>query len=121
MATWQRRHGQKAWMYPRHLVADSRGNEQYMPDFSAEPLVIRVAESWQRSSRAEVPGQQTIDMRDLITRTPIDPERYGVWSAIYFDDSYWDITAPPAYRHGTRHVRHWTIRARRRTSSWGAA
>src|SRR5690606_34931375 len=118
MASWQRKRGGTVRLYPRKLITDNRGNNQYITDMDAEPIVVTFSQRWIRSSRAEVPGQQTIDVRRIIVPATVPYEYVSVWAVAVFggDDGEdrWDIIAPPQYHQGTRHVRHWSIDLRRR-------
>lgn len=69
----------------------------------------------QRSSRAEVPGQQQIDVVRLIVEEL--PEDAGLWAICEWNGDLWDIVGPPAFRQGTRHTRHWSVDIRRRPDS----
>jgi len=110
--TLQRKRGVPLTVYKRKLVTDNRGNETLAVD-----LADSTSESgWvipQRSSRAEVPGQQQIDIVRIGVRDHI--EDVGMWSIVDMLGDSWDVVAPPAYHHGSsRHVRHWSIDLRRR-------
>lgn len=107
----QRRRGLPITAYPRKLVTDSRGNEQYTEDRD-NPIQTTAAAVPQRSSRAEVAGQQEIDVVRLMVSAEI--ENIGLWSVIVFRGDEWDVAAPPAYHHGTRRTRHYSIDIRRR-------
>ena len=108
----QRRRGQPITVYPRMKTTDKRGNDYLTPDLS-KPYEITAAVIPQRSSKAEIPGQQQIDVVRLI----IDPdiaENIGLWGRVHYNGHEWDIAAPPAYHHGPRQSRHWSIDIRRR-------
>lgn len=82
-------------------------------------IKLRYAERWIRSSKAEVPGYQTIDVRRLIIKDTLpDPT---VWSIIVFGgedgEDRWEIIAPPQFHRGTRHTRHWSVDVKRRPDS----
>jgi hypothetical protein len=115
MASWQRKVNSKTvTLYPRKLVTDARGNNQYVTDTDpANAIKVPYSESWLRSSKAEVPGQQTIDVRKLIIPHTVPYDYVTVWARARFpgetENDVWDVIAPPEYHHGTRHVRHWTI------------
>jgi hypothetical protein len=70
----------------------------------------------QRSAKAEVPGQQQID----ITRIGfwVNPEDMGevtLWSRAEMLGKVYDFASPPVYHHGTaRHSRHWSADLRKR-------
>lgn len=111
--TVQRRRGLPAVIYKSKVVTDSRGNEVRMVD-EANPYHVTVWAIPQRSQRAEVPGQQDID----VVRFGTDADLVGVdsWSQIEYRGERYDVVIPPAYHHGTRHVRHWSIDCRKRPS-----
>ncbi|USH44932.1 head-to-tail stopper [Streptomyces phage GreenWeasel] len=111
MSSHQRRRGvpAKVWKTVEHL--DSRGNKVLVAD-PAGPIDVRCALIPQRSARAEVPGQQQIN----ITRMIVDADLPDVtlWSRVEVLGTQWDIVTPPAYHHGTRKTRHWSIDIRER-------
>lgn len=108
----QRRHGQTVKLWPTKKTQDRRGNETLVADLEADPFAIKAAVIPQRSSKAEVPGQQIIDVVRLILDAEI-PD-ITLWSLVEYAGDYWDIVSPPAYHHGSRHVRHWSLDVRRR-------
>lgn len=86
----------------------------YVLDPEAEPIVTTGWVIPQRSARAEVAGQQAINIvRIGVTH---DLSDVGLWSQVDWNGSRWDVVTPPAYRHGTPHVRHWSIDLRERPS-----
>lgn len=89
---------------------DRRGN--YVKRSSPETYTTTCAFIPERGSRAEVPGQQIIDVASLIVQA--DMPDVETWSRVYVRGGWWDIVTPPQYHHGTRHVRHWTMEVRRR-------
>lgn len=107
----QRRRGVKARIWKSKLVTDRRGNELVVADADG-PHDVTVAQIPQRSARAEVPGQQQIN----VVRLLVDAHLEGVelWSRVEFGGKTWDIVTPPAYHHGTRKTRHWSIDVRER-------
>ncbi|MEU5427619.1 phage head-tail adapter protein [Streptomyces olivoreticuli] len=109
--TLQRRRGQKARIWKTTTAVDSRGNEVVITDGSG-PHEVTVAAVPQRSARAEVPGQQQVN----VVRLLVDPRLEGVslWSRVEFQGRQWDIVSPPAYHHGDRRTRHWSIDIRER-------
>lgn len=108
----QRRHGQVIKIWPTKKVLDRRQNETIESDLDADPYVVKAAVIPQRNSKAEVPGQQIIDVVRLVTVA--DLEAVTLWSRVEYLGDFWDIVAPPAYHHGSRQVRHWTLDIRRR-------
>lgn len=113
--TLQRRRGLPAFLYKSKTITDSRGNEVKMVDESAPPYEIRVWAIPQRSQRAELPGQQDID----IVRFGTEAELHDVdsWSQIQYNGHRYDVVVPPAYHHGTRETRHWSIDCRKRPTA----
>jgi hypothetical protein len=107
----QRKRGQKALVYQTGEVTDRRGNTKSMVDLS-KPLEVRAAFIPQRSARAEVPGQQHIN----VTRMICDPDLPDVdlWSRVEWAGKSWDIVTPPSLHIGTRHTRHWSLDLRER-------
>lgn len=112
MPSYQRKNARFAKFWPVHEVVDQRGNRVVEANFDVEPYVRKAHEMFEQSSRAEVPGQQQIDVRRLITDH--DMPGVGLWSIVEFEGDLWDIIAPPRYFHGTRHTRHVSIMIRRR-------
>lgn len=111
MASHQRRHGIPVTIYPVTVQTDRRGNQQKMPDLS-NPLTVKAAWIPQRSARAEVPGQVEINIvRIIVTH---DLPNVDLWSYAEALGTTWDVVTPPAYHHGTRHTRHWSLDLRER-------
>lgn len=111
MSNFQRRHGVPARVWRTKVVTDSRNNEQSVLDME-NPHEVTVWIFPQRSARAEVPGQLGIN----VLRIGVDANLEGVnlWSRVELLGSLWDVVTPPAYHHGTRHTRHWSIDIRER-------
>jgi hypothetical protein len=109
----QRRRGQLAIVYRSAVTEDARGNEVIALDRD-NPITVRAAFIPQRSARAEVPGQQQIN----VTRMIVDADLPDVtlWSEVEAMGKQWDIVTPPAYHHGSRKTRHWSIDIRERPS-----
>lgn len=109
----QRRRGIPATIWKARYHTDNRGNEILVADADG-PHQVRCALIPQRSARAEVPGQQQIN----ITRMIVDANLEGVelWSRVEMLGKVWDIVTPPAYHHGERRTRHWSIDVRERPS-----
>lgn len=109
--TQQRRHGQTIVLYRSKMITDDRGNHIQIVDmdnsYTTRGWVIP-----QRSSRAELPGQQDLNVRRI--GVPADFPGVDSWSRVLWDGATWDVVAPPARHHGERHVRHWSIDIRRR-------
>ncbi|MEU9126585.1 phage head-tail adapter protein [Kitasatospora sp. NPDC048540] len=107
----QRRRGQTARIWKTKTITDHRGNEVIMADADG-PHEVQAAFIPQRSARAEVPGQQQIN----VVRMLVDPDLDDVtlWSRVEYGGRQWDVVSPPAYHHGTRRTRHWGIDIRER-------
>lgn len=103
-------------VYPTKTVTDFRGQSADVPDMD-NPVEVRGWVIPDRSSRAEVPGQQEINVIRIGVPFPL-PEGIppvDLWSRVEWDGQQWDVAAPPDRRFGTRQVRHQTIALRRRT------
>lgn len=111
MTIQRRRKGQPVTVYPTKLITDTRGNEQRIPD-TDNPINTTAAVIPQRSSRAEVPGQQPI----YVVRLILTHELPGVdlWSRVEYLGREWDVVSPPSFHYGSRQTRHWSIDIRRR-------
>jgi hypothetical protein len=111
VSSYQRRRGLKAKVWKTVEHTDNRGNKVQVAE-PADPHEVRCALIPQRSARAEVPGQQQIN----ITRMIVDADLEGVtlWSRVEVLGAQWDIVTPPAYHHGDRKTRHWSIDIRER-------
>jgi hypothetical protein len=108
----QRSRGVLVKVWPTHTITDQRGNTVVAANMDAEPYVVSAAAIPQRSSRAEVPGQQEINVVRLI----VDPDLPDVnlWARVEYLGEQWDVISPPAYHHGSRRVRHWSLDIRKR-------
>ena len=109
--SYQRRRGVKVKVWKTKEVTDNRGSKVRVPDLTTY-IEETVAQIPQRSARAEVPGQAEIN----VVRIIIDPNIKDVdlWSRVELNGKLWDIVTPPAYHHGTRHTRHWSLDLRER-------
>ncbi|WP_202868512.1 hypothetical protein [Kribbella sindirgiensis] len=108
----QRRRGQKATIWRTITITDNRGNEVKVAD-EANPWIVKAWEIPQRSAKAEVPGQQKINIIRLGVQANL--EGVELWSRVVFKGKPYDVVTPPAYHHGSsRHVRHWSIDIRER-------
>jgi hypothetical protein len=112
VSSFQRRRGQPAKVWPTTTIADSRGNPVVTVDMDADPIDVVAVFIPQRSARAEVPGQQQIDVTRMLVRPNLP--NVNLWSRVLWNGRYWDVVTPPAYHHGTRHTRHWSIDLRER-------
>ena len=112
----QRKRGQTAKVYKTKVVTDNRGNETKVVDM-LNPYTVRAAFIPDRSAKAEVPGQQKINVYTMLIRH--DLEDIELWSRVEWvgpanAGPFWDIVTPPAYHQGSRHTRHWTLAIRER-------
>lgn len=74
---------------------------------------IRAVVKPERSSRAEVPGQQVVNVVSITTES--DLSDVELWSRVELRGKEWDPVSPPQLYYGaTRHVRHWSITLRER-------
>lgn len=110
--SWQRRHGQWVDIWPMVTITDRRGNRIKRVDMTAEPIRIKAAIIPERSTRAEIPGQQEVNVSTMIVDAGL--KDVGLWSTVRCDGIYYDIVAPPSYHYGTRATRHWSIPLRAR-------
>lgn len=110
--TLQRRRGLPAKVWRTTEVLDARGNRQVIADPDS-PHDVTVWVKAGRSARAEVAGQQEINLIEIGVSANL--EDVGLWSRVEVLGETWDLAAPPTYHHGTRHTRHWTIPLRRRS------
>ena len=92
-------------------TVDLRGNTTILSDPN-DTYTTFAAWMPERSSRAEVPGQQQIDVARLIVDADI-PD-VNLWSAVHVRGGVWDIVSPPEFHNGTRRLRHWSVFIRRR-------
>lgn len=107
----QRRRGQPARIWKTKTIIDNRGNPVAMAEADGPHEVLAVFIP-QRSARAEVPGQAQINVaRMLVDANLADVD---LWSRVEWNGRLWDVVTPPAYHHGTRHTRHWSIDIRQR-------
>lgn len=114
----QRRRGEEILVFRSGVRTDNRGNETIGP-IPANPHKVRVSVQPLRGSRAEVPGQQEINIYTI--QAPPDLQGVDLWSQIERSDgSRWDVVAPPVLRTGTRHTRHWTMDIRHRPDNMKA-
>jgi hypothetical protein len=96
-------------------VVDNRGHTVRVAD-SDGPYEVKAMVYPQRSSRAEMPGQQSIEVYRILI--PPDYADVDLWSKVIYQGKDYDLVSPPVYHHGaTRHNRHWTIDIRLRPHS----
>lgn len=111
MSTYQRRRGIPAKVWRTVKREDARGNEVKYPD-PDNKHDIKVWIFPQRSAKAEVNGQQHINIVRI--GTAADLEGVDLWSRVEMQGKEWDVVTPPAYHHGSRTTRHWSIDIRER-------
>jgi hypothetical protein len=111
MASTQRRRGINVVIYPEKTVTNRRGEKVIVPD-GGTPIPTRAAIVPQRSARAELPGQQQVNVTRIIVSA--DLPNVDLWASVEIDGHMWDVAAPPAYHHGTRQTRHISIDLRKR-------
>lgn len=111
MTIQRRRNGQPLTIYPETLSTDRRGNHVLGVDMD-NPIPTKGWVIPQRSGKAEVPGQAQID----VTRIGVTANlgEVGIQSQVAWNGEMWDVVTPPAYHHGTRGTRHWSIDIRKR-------
>lgn len=107
----QRRRGIPVKIWKTRVVIDNRGNE-IREAHAIGPHEVRAVFVPQRSARAEVPGQQQINVTRMIVAA--DLADVELWSRVEWGGRFWDVVTPPAYHHGTRRTRHWSIDIRQR-------
>lgn len=115
MTIQRRRQGVPTYIWRSRVEVDRRGNEQIRA-YPEDRLYTRVWIKPQRSARAEVPGQQQINITTVGFALP-ESEMGDVtlWSRVEMNGKEWDIASPPQYHHGTkRHSRHWSMDLRER-------
>lgn len=112
MTYQRRRNATSAIFYPVVTKKDNRGNERKLHD-EANPLVRLVWQIPQRGGKAEVTGQQTINL----IRIGVADDIPGVAldSRVSFNGKDWDVVSPPAFHIGvSRHTRHYSMDVRER-------
>lgn len=112
MASIQRKRGFYIEVLPTIIVEDNRGVMVRQPDLQ-NPIRTRAAITPERSSKAEVPGQQVIN----VIRVLIDYKfaaLVDIHSRLRWDGKEWDVITPPEHHYGTHHSRHVSILARQR-------
>jgi len=111
----QRDRGELAYIYPVTKTTDSRQNVIEAP--LSTPLTVRGVFAPDRSARAEVIGQQQVNIVRMLTSS--DLSGVSLWSLVKWRNLWWDIVAPPGWHIGDRHTRHWSILIRQRPDSGG--
>ena len=98
-------------IYKTGTLVDRRGNKTITAD-GGGTITVRAAFIPQRSSRAEVAGQQQINVIRMIVASGL-PD-VNLWSRVEAMGKTWDFVTPPQYHHGTRKTRHWGVDLRER-------
>ncbi len=110
--TYQRQRGTLAKIYKVKKVANNRGTEVKL----ADPTDFHEVKVWQisqRSARAEVDGQQHINVIRIGTKANL--EEVELWSQVELNGKHWDVVTPPAFHNGSsRATRHWSMDLRER-------
>jgi hypothetical protein len=104
--------GIPAVFYPIIKQTDNRGNERKVHD-PDNPLTASIWLFPQRGAKAEVTGQQTINVIKIGCTVELPGVALG--SRVEFHGKEWDVVSPPAYHHGGgRHTRHYAMDVRER-------
>lgn len=112
MTYQRRRNGLSATFYPIVKRFDNRGNERKVHD-EDNPVETKVWIFPQRGAKAEVTGQQTINVIKIGCTADLTDIALG--SRVVFLDKEWDVVSPPALHWGARrHTRHWAMDVRER-------
>ena len=112
MTHQRRQNGLPAIFYPIVKVRDNRGNERKVHD-ETSPIEAEVWVFPQRGAKAEVTGQQTINVTKIGCSIEIPGVELG--SRVLLLGKEWDVVSPPAYHHGARrHTRHFAMDIRER-------
>lgn len=112
MTYQRRRKGIDAIFYPTKKVIDNRGNERKVHD-ETNPIAAKIWIFPQRGAKAEVTGQQTINVVKIGTSANV--EGVALNSRVEFNGQVWDVVSPPAHRvGGGRHTGHYSMDVRER-------
>lgn len=116
MASLQTRRGSEALIFRVETVEDAMGNKTVRPH-ARNPHKVRISQMPDRSAKAELPGQQEINV--LQVRCPPGLDEVNLWSRVYWRGKWYDLVAPPGERDGSRNIRHWTLILRKRPDGGG--
>lgn len=112
MSYQRKRNAIPARFHPVVKRIDGRGNERKLhdPDTYIDTTV------WvfpQRGAKAEVTGQQTVNVVRIGCQ--IDMPGVELGARVLFLDKEWDVVSPPSWHHGvSRHTRHYSMDVRER-------
>lgn len=111
--TYQRhRSGIEATFYPMVAEQDNRGNERKVHD-PTKPMETVIWVFPQRGAKAEVTGQQTINVVKIGCTIELPGVELG--SRVEFSGKAWDVVSPPSLHWGVaRHTRHYAMDVRER-------
>jgi hypothetical protein len=107
----QRRRGLLVTVWKTGVTVDKRGNKTLAAD-PDHALTVRAYFIPQRSSKAEVSGQQQINVVRMLVAA--DVPGLDLWSRVEWNGKQWDVVSPPAYHHGSARTRHWSLDIRER-------
>lgn len=109
--SFQRKRGLPIKVFRSQVFKDLRDNEVIRP-VEVNYHNLRASITPVRGSRAEVPGQQEINVYH-VTVAP-DLAEVDLWSQVEWNGQRWDIVAPPVLHPGVRQTRHWSFDMRLR-------
>lgn len=113
--SYQRQHGTTVIFYPQKEVVDADGVPTLVADMDNPSAPTKAAILPERGQRAEVPGQQVVNVvRLLVKRLP----GLGPWARVEFRGRSWDIALPPEERLNVpRSSRHIVVECRERVQN----
>lgn len=92
-------------------TADRRGNV-VLAATDDGPYEVKAVFLPERSAKAEVPGQQQINVYTMIVQPDLDD--VTLWSRVRWRGELWDIVTPPEHHGGTRQTKHISLQIRQR-------
>lgn len=111
MSVQRARRASEAILYPIHAVKNNRGDDVWVPDMD-NGVSVNATFSYDRSSRAEVPGRVENVTGFLLFDFPTEPL---IDSVVEWNGDIWDVYQPAAFRDSeTPRLKHWTVPVRRR-------
>ena len=107
----RRRRGQAAKVWTTGAALDRRGND-VIAATDVAPFDVRAVFLPARSAKAEVPGQQQINVYTMI----VEPGLEGVelWSRVQWNGAFWDVVTPPQHHEWTRQTKLISLEIRQR-------